>query len=706
VGFGEHTDIVKYYDGKSRVIRESRNVVWVEPSTQPLVDVQLEGELGKPSQQSPTEKSAQPALMEGHPQPTAPGREPPTQAASQPPAQTQSSQQRAQKLPQSTGEPPRQPSTSLIPPATVEEEKHAPEQTVRRSSRATSNLDYRQLNNPAARPSTSARLAPPPNETPEERGIDSTDTALLGESILEVNGAPRSYNEALKSAEQLEWKQAMREEIEMMKEKGTYQLVELPKDREAIGCKWTYVKKVDELGRVSRYKARLVALGCSQIPGVDFTETFAPVVRLESIRAALAIAAIENLEIIQMDIRGAYLNGELKEEIYMRQPPGFEDETQRVWRLRKTIYGLKQSGREWNREFDSKLTSIHLNKTAVDHCVYFRERDGERTWITVWVDDLLILSTTRQEAERTREEIEKLFETKDLGEPRKIIGIEIKRDRQSGTISLSQRHYIESLLVKYGLADAKPLTTPMDPNVTLRKTPADAPPAPADLRAQYQSMIGGLMYAAICTRPDIAYAVTALSQYSSNPGPEHWSACKRVFRYLSGTKNYGLVYGGTGDNDNVSVGYSDADYAANPDDRKSISGYAFMLGRATYGWSSKKQSTVATSSTEAEYTALAHATRFAVWSRNLLGEMGVTQAKATVIFEDNQAALALARDPQFHARSKHFDVQNHFIREKIENSTIEPIYCSTDDQLADIFTKPLARPKHEKFTRGLGLLPV
>jgi hypothetical protein len=219
-------------------------------------------------------------------------------------------------------------------------------------------------------------------------------------------------------------------------------------------------------------------------------------------------------------------------------------------------------------------------------------------------------------------------------------------------------------------------------------------------------MIGGMMYAAICTRPDIAYAVTALSQYSSNPGPEHWSACKRVLRYLSGTRNYGLVYGKTDEDAIISTGYSDADYAANPDDRKSISGYAFMLGGAVYAWSSKKQTTVATSSTEAEYTALAHATRFAIWSRYLLDEMGYAQKDPTVIHEDNQAALALARDPQFHARSKHFDIQNHFIRERIENGTVDPVYCTTDDQLADIFTKPLARPKHEKFTRGLGLLPV
>jgi hypothetical protein len=210
-------------------------------------------------------------------------------------------------------------------------------------------------------------------------------------------------------------------------------------------------------------------------------------------------------------------------------------------------------------------------------------------------------------------------------------------------------------------------------------------------------------------RPDIAYAITTLSQYSSNPGPKHWSTCKHVFRYISGTWNYGLVYGNTSDSDEiVSTGYCDADYATNPDDWKSISGYAFMLGGTAYAWSLKKQTTVATSSTEVEYTALAHATRSAVRNRYLLEEIGYGQTNPTVIHEDNQAALALARDPQFHAHSKHFDIQNHvhFIWEKIENGTIEPVYCTTEDQLADVFTKPLARPKHEKFTCGLGLLPV
>nr|GAT44721.1 predicted protein [Mycena chlorophos] len=408
-----------------------------------------------------------------------------------------------------------------------------------------------------------------------------------------------------------------------------------------------------------------------------------------------------------MDIRGAYLNGELKEEVYMRQPPGFEDGTGRVWRLKKSIYGLHQSGRDWNREFDRKVQSVGLTKTAADNCVYYRERDGEQVWVTVWVDDLIILATSKDEGERVRKELGTLFEMKDMGEPRKIIGIEVTRDRSAGTVTLSQRHYIESLLDRYGFSNLNAVSTPLvpDANTKMRQLPKDAPPAAPSVRAEYQSMIGGLMYAAICTRPDIAYAVGRLSQFAANPGPEHQAACKRVFRYLSGTRNYGLVYGPQRDGV-VFEGYCDADYAANLDDRKSISGYAYMLAGAAFAWSSKKQTTVATSTTEAEFTSLAQAARFAMWCRNLFAGIGYSQDDATVLYGDNQSALKLTRNPEYHAQSKHFDVSNMFVREKVALGIIDTVYCPTDEQLADIFTKALAEPRHLELTRMLGLWPV
>jgi hypothetical protein len=405
-----------------------------------------------------------------------------------------------------------------------------------------------------------------------------------------------------------------------------------------------------------------------------------------------------------MDIKGAYLNGELEEEIYMRQPPGYDDGSGRVCRLHKTLYGLKQSGREWNREFDRKLTSIGFSKLDVDHCVYKRIQDSRTVFLTVWVDDLLIFADTVDDLEEVKKELAGLFDVKDMGEPKKIIGIQIERDRENESISLSQTQYINGILTRFGFHNISPVTTPLDPNVILHKRPADTD-IDATVRSGYQSAIGSLMYAAIGTRPDIAYAVQTLSQFSSNPGPEHWTAVKRVFRYLAGTRNLKLTFRANEEHEVLIAGYTDADYASNPDDRKSISGYTYLLGGGAFAWSSKKQTTVALSSTEAEYTALAHATRQAIWNRNILTELGYFQDEPTVLFEDNQSTIAIARDPQYHARSKHFDVQNHFVREKIENGIIELQYCPTDEMVADIFTKALSRPKHEKFVRELGLLP-
>ncbi len=324
--------------------------------------------------------------------------------------------------------------------------------------------------------------------------------------------------------------------------------------------------------------------------------------------------------------------------------------------------------------------------------------------LTVWVDDLLIFAETVKDLDEIKRELAGLFDVKDMGKPKKIIGIEIERDRDNSTIALSQQQYIDGILTRFGLHNMSPVTTPLDPNVILRKRHVDKE-VDLTICSGYQSVIGSLMYATICTHPDIAYAVQLLSQFSNNPGPEHWSAVKQVFRYLSGTKNLKLTFRANEEHKVLSVGYTDVDYASNPDDQRSISGYAYLLGGAVFAWSSKKQSTVALSSTEAEYTALAHATCQAIWNRNFLAELGHSQEDPTLVFEDNQSTIAIARDPQYHTRSKHFDVQNHFVCKKIESGVIELLYCPTDEMVANIFTKALPRPKHEKFVRELGLLP-
>ena len=281
---------------------------------------------------------------------------------------------------------------------------------------------------------------------------------------------PKSLKEAQQRHDWPKWKEAINAELSQLKSMGTWEMTKLPHGRTAIGNRWVFARKYNKDGSVAKYKARLVAKGYSQIPGMDFTDTFSPVVRLETIRAIFALAVSEDWEIRQMDVKGAYLNGTLSEEIYMRQPQGFEDYTDLVCLLIKTLYGLKQAGREWNREFDRKIRGLGFRRLFTDTCVYIRIKDRCLEIITVWVDDLVLFAESKSTADQLEVEIGLLFETTRLGEPSKIVGIEITRDREKGTLKISQERYTESILEKYGMADANSVTTPMDPKVKLAPT--------------------------------------------------------------------------------------------------------------------------------------------------------------------------------------------------------------------------------------------
>ena len=453
-------------------------------------------------------------------------------------------------------------------------------------------------------------------------------------------------------------------------------------------------------GEVVKFKARLVAKGYSQILGMDYMDTFAPVVHLETIRSVMSTAASLDWEIQQMDVKEVYLNGILKEEVYMEQPEGYNDRTGRVCRLKKTLYGLKQSGHEWNIELNQRLTSIGFRQLKSDPCMYIRNSADGSEIITVWVDDLLLFAKTSSLMNGLKKELNTILDVTDLGEPKKIVGIEITRDRPNRSIQISQSKYIESILAKQGLQTCNAVGMPLDPAIILKKEDSD-PNSNRDNR--YGSLIGSLMYLAVATQPDIAYSIQRLSSFTANPGMKHWIAAKRVLRYLSGTHNLGIKYQGSSKPGIRFTGWTDADFASDPNDRISISSYVFKLGNGAITWSSKKQNAVSLSSTEAEYTAMAHAAHEAIWLRNLFEELNFPQHKLTILFGDNQSALAIARDPQYHARSKHFDIKSHYIRNKIREQVIKDIYCPTENMIADIFTKPLHKPKHWKFTTDLGM---
>jgi hypothetical protein len=322
----------------------------------------------------------------------------------------------------------------------------------------------------------------------------------------------------------------------------------------------------------------------------------------------------------------------------------------------------------------------------------------------MWVDDLLLFADTPSLMDGLKRQLKNIFDVTDLGEPSKIVGIEITRDRPNRSIRISQSKYIETILIKHGLQSSNSVGMPLDPAIiVLEKEDTDQD---GNRSNGYASLIGSLMYLAVAMRPDLAYTIQRLSSFTANPGLKHWIAVKRVLRYLAGTRNLGIKYQGDKVPDKTQIrfiGWTDADFANDPRDRISISGYVFKLGNGAITWSSKKQNAVSLSSTEAEYTAMAHATREAVWLRNLFEELYLPQSLPTILYGDNMSALAIARDPQYHARSKHFDIKNHYIRNKIRDQTIKDIYCPTEDMIADILTKPLHKPKHWKFTTDLGM---
>ena len=514
---------------------------------------------------------------------------------------------------------------------------------------------------------------------------------------------PSTYREAISGAEAANWVAAMGEEMESLHKNQTWELVKLPRGRRVVGCKWVFKKKTgnpDDVG--IRYKARLVAKGFSQKEGVDYNEIFSPVVRHTSIRLLLALVAHQDLELEQLDVKTTFLHGELEEDILMNQPEGFaiEGKEDYVCRLKKSLYGLKQSPRQWYKKFDSFMVKHGYSRSPYDCCVYHSKlEDGSLIYLLLYVDDMLIAARDKLAIQKMKMLLSSEFDMKDLGPAKKILGMEIYRYQPRRKIFLSQKSYIEKILSKFGMSNAKPLSTPSDANFRLSTTLGPQSEAEKEYmsRVPYASAVGSLMYAMVCTRPDLAQAVSVVSRFMSHPGKDHWQAVKRIFRYLRGTSDVGLVYG---DSENcVLAGYSDSDYAADLDGRRSMTGYVFTVGGSVVSWKATLQPSVALSTTEAEYMALTEAAKEGIWLKGLVTDLGLQQDQATV-FCDSLSAICLAKDQVHHERTKHIDVRYHFIRNE---RRINVKKVGTKDNPADMFTKPVPL---SKFKHCLDLLNI
>ena len=529
------------------------------------------------------------------------------------------------------------------------------------------------------------------------------DTTMWSESSGDIE--PQSYEEAVNHPVYgKEWRAAIEEEYNSLMKNGAWELVELPPGKNLVTCKWVFKAKHDANGNIVRFKARLVARSFSQAYGIDYFETFAPVAKLTTYRTIFALAALEKWEIHGMDVITAYLLGKLKEEIYMTQLEGFVRtgiKRNLVCQLLRSLYGLKQAARVWNLKIHAFLIKIGFVRSHADPCLYINIKLG--IYITIWVDDLLIAGKDGKQIADVKRQLASEFEMKDLGELKHFLGMRIARTL-NGDITIDQNGYIRQILERFGMQDSKSVSTPFATGSRLVSAnhTGTTSPTTTDIK-EYQAMVGSLMYAMLCTRPDLAYAIQQLSQFSSNPTNAHFQAAKRVFRYLQGTQTTGLIYGGNHNEITKRVqGYCDADYAADSD-RKSISGYVFTLGGSPISWQAKKQTTVAQSTVEAEYAAMAHAAKEAIWLKYLLQDLGMSKYEPTILFCDNQGAISLAKNPTHHAKTKHVDVQLHFIRDHVEKGTINIEYCPTEDMLADLMTKGLAKDRHAGLMELMGV---
>lgn len=512
---------------------------------------------------------------------------------------------------------------------------------------------------------------------------------------------PTSWEEIANFSEReaQKWLGAAKEEMESMEDNQTWTLTRLPVDKKAIGCKWTFKVKYDSEGKIERYKARLVAKGYSQKFGEDYDETFAPVVKHTTIRTLLLTAAIKGMQVKHFDVKTAFLHGELKEDIYMEQPPGFvsSQNPDHVCKLNKSIYGLKQAARAWNTKINGVLTEKGFVRSKADQCLYTKLAEERWFYVLIYVDDLLVCFEQEGDEIELLQELNRQFETKDLGHITHYLGMQISRE-DDGTFTLSQKYKIQETIEEFGLQEAKTASTPME--TSYLKEPNDQSNLLQDNHL-YRKAIGKLLYIATITRPDISTAVGILSRKVSKPTKMDWNAVKRVIRYLKGTINKKLKLSAR--TSHKLTGYVDADWAGDKSDRKSTSGYLFSIGEGLISWTSKKQSSVALSSTEAEYIAAAHASQEVVWLMQLLSDLGMPQEGPIKIYEDNQGCLALAQTERVNPRTKHIDVKHHFLRDLQEQGLIELNYCPTEDMTADILTKPLVRERHWRLTSKMGL---
>jgi Reverse transcriptase (RNA-dependent DNA polymerase) len=507
--------------------------------------------------------------------------------------------------------------------------------------------------------------------------------AFASEAKAGFEEEPKTYKQAVKSTQAAEWKKAMNEELKSIKENQTWELTDLPPGRTAVGSKWVFRIKRDESGKISLFKARVVAQGFSQKYGVDYVEVFAPVVRNSTVRMLLSVAGVKKFTVRQYDVKTAFLNGSLEEEIYMKPPQGFETNG-KVLRLKKSLYGLKQAAYVWNQTLHEALEDCGFVQNETDKCLYVYLKGEDICYLLFHVDDILVASSNAGLISKLMARVGAKFELKDIGCIKSYLGVEVDRD-ENGHFMISQTKYINAIIEAAGLKDAKDSKFPMDTGYYKLdgKFLSD--------NELYRKLVGMLLYLATNTRPDISASVSILSQRVTKPRDVDMNEVKRVVRYLRGTRNLKLHLSTQGSTKSL-FAYSDANWAEDRTDRKSNSGYICMVNGGAVSWCCRKQDLVALSSTEAEYVALSETCKEVMYLKRIASAFGNVDEK-TCVYTDSQSSMSMVYNQRFSNRTKHIETKYHFARGQVQKGNIYLQYKQTDLNVADMLTKPLGSIK-------------
>jgi histone deacetylase 1/2 len=494
------------------------------------------------------------------------------------------------------------------------------------------------------------------------------------------------------------WRAAMSAEYDALQQNRTWRLVDRPIGANVVTGKWVFKHKLNPDGTLERYKARWVVRGFTQRAGVDFGETFSPVVKPATIRTILTIAASRRWPTKQLDVSNAFLHGHLQEHVLCQQPTGFVDAERpdAVCLLNKSLYGLRQAPRAWFTRFATFIAKLGFQATRSDSSLFVLHHGSEVSYLLLYVDDIVLTGSSLDLLQRIVDHLRNEFAIRDMGELRFFLGIDVRRT--SAGFSLSQARYAEDILQRAGMSSCKPAPTPIDAK---SKLSADGPVT--DDASSYRSLAGALQFLTM-TRPDIAFAVHQVCLHMHDPRTPHMALLKRILRYIRGTTSLGLHIRDSTDLDVTA--YSDADWAGCPDTRRSTSGFCVYLGGSLVSWSSKRQPTVSRSSAEAEYRAVANAAAECIWLRQLLGELHCGISKATVVFCDNVSAVYMSANPVHHKRTKHIELDIHFVRERVQIGEFRVVHVPTGEQFADVLTKGLPTATFEFFRSSLCVLPT